>query len=271
MTLFLLAIYGFDLYAGRSDYSKIINRRIFADPPPVPEKQARSILKPEGIAALDSIISLKGIIFNPEGDSFAIVWINEKKIEALLSEGDIIENAFLKKINNFDVVFLYGGADVRMVLPKPQAGSSGIVIKDTQVKVVPPAQTEKSTVVPQEVASAVSGSSIPSPQAPRSVNLNEIAEKFRSDPSLIASVSVTPFIQNGMVEGFVVNRVPETGISAQLGIQPGDVIKRVNGTLIDSLSRAYAVYNNVINSSSKLVTVEIIRGGQSLILTYRLE
>ncbi|MCX7705214.1 MAG: PDZ domain-containing protein [bacterium] len=258
--------------SGKTDYSKIINRKIFADTPPPQQKPVKSILKPAPEPALDSIIALKGIIYNPDGDSLAIVEITERKTETVLSEGDIIENAYVKKINEFDVEFSYNGRDIKLTLPKPQIDKTAIAIKDSSVKVFPgrPGQTS-TTSQTQPITSTNIETNIPVPQQPKSINLNEISEKMRSDPSLLASVSVTPFVQDGRVEGFVVNRVPEGGISAQIGIQPGDVIKRINGTLIDSLARAYAVYNTIISSQTKLVTVEIIRSGQPLILTYRLE
>lgn len=255
----------------RQDYSKIINRKIFADTPPPPQKPIRSILKPAPEPSLESIIGLKGIIYNPDGDSFAIVEVLGRKTEVLLNEGDIIENAYLKKINEFDVEFSYNGKDIKLVLPKPQTDKGAVVIKEA-AKVVPVAAAR----TPEAPFAQVGGTSytetiVPAPQQPKSINLNEIAEKLRSDPAMLSSVSVTPYIQDGRVEGFVVNRIPEGTISAQIGIQPGDVIKRVNGVLIDSLAKAYAVYNNIQNSQTKLVTVEIIRNGQPLILTYRLE
>jgi len=268
--IFLFISANSDVCSGNPTYSKIINRKIFADTPPPPEKPVRSILKPAPAPSIESVLKLKGIIYNPDGDSMAIFEISERKTEVLATEGDVIENAYLKKINEFDVVFSYDSRDVRFSLPKPQSDKGVITVRDTQVKVVPSGK-EPSTSQPGLISSSSTASEIPSPQQPISVNFRDITEKIRSDPSALASLSVTPFIQDGKVEGFVVNRIPETGISAQLGIQPGDVIKRVNGTLIDSLSRAYAVYNTILNSGSKLVTVEIVRKGQPLILTYRLE
>lgn len=255
----------------KQDHIKILNRKIFADTPPQPQKAVKSILKPAPEPVLESIITLKGIIYNPDGDSFAIVEILERKTEALLSEGEIVENAYLKKINEFDVEFSYNGRDITLKLPKPQTDKSAIVIKEA-TKIVSGTPV-KTTVVTPAQPSGVSGTEtpVPAPGQPKSINLNEIAEKIRTDPSLLASISVTPFVQDGRVEGFVVNRVPEGGISQQLGIQPGDVVKRVNGTLIDSLARAYAVYNTIQSSQTKLVTIEILRNGQPLILTYRLE
>lgn len=274
MVLFIVLCFpvGSFLCSGKTDYSRIINRKIFADTPPPPQKPAVSILKPAPLPSLDSVISLKGIIFNPDGDSLAIVQISSKgNAEILLGEGDVIENAYLKKINESGVVFLYDGKEVVINLPKPQVDKGGIVIKDSPVKVLPQPPVVSEGKTSTSAVSSGSQPAIPAPEQPRNININEISERLRSDPSLLAQVSVTPYIQDGKVEGFVVNRVPETGISAQLGIQAGDVIKRVNGTLIDSLSRAYAVYNNILASQTKLVTVEILRNGQPLILTYRLE
>lgn len=273
MVLFIILCLpvGSFLCSGKTDYSRIINRKIFADTPP-PQKSVVSILKPAPLPSLDSLIGLKGIIFYPEGKSLAIVQIFSKSnVELLLSEGDVVENAYLKKINEYSVVFLYDEKEVVISLPKPQPGKDAIAIKDIPVKVLSQGQSVSSTGTLQTTTISGSQPVVPVPEQPKTININEISEKLRSDPSLLAQVSVTPYIQDGKVEGFVVNRVPETGISSQLGIQPGDVIKRVNGTLIDSLSRAYAVYNNILTSQTKLVTVEILRNGQPLILTYRLE
>ena len=268
-----ISILAAGLCEGKSDYSKIINSKIFADPVPVQQKPVRSILRPAPVPSLDSILSLKGIIYNPDGDSWAIVEKIATKTELLLNQGDIVENAKLLKIDQTSVVFLYDEKEITLNLPKPQTDKAGITIKDTSVKVIPPSQSSQ-TVSGVQISSTLAGNpniEIPAPQQPKVLNLNEITEKIRSDPSLLASVSVTPYIQDGRVEGFTVNRIPESGIFSQVGIQPGDVIKRVNGTVIDSLSKAYAVYNNVINSSSKLVTVEILRNGQPILLNYKLE
>jgi len=268
-----ISILAAGLCEGKSDYSKIINSKIFADPVPVQQKPVHSILRPAPVPSLDSILSLKGIIYNPDGDSWAIVEKIATKTELLLNQGDIVENAKLLKIDQTSVVFLYDEKEITLNLPKPQTDKAGITIKDTSVKVIPPSQSFQ-TVSGVQISSTLAGNpniEIPAPQQPKVLNLNEITEKIRSDPSLFASVSVTPYIQDGRVEGFTVNRIPESGIFSQVGIQPGDVIKRVNGTVIDSLSKAYAVYNNVINSSSKLVTVEILRNGQPILLNYRLE
>ncbi|HOK80923.1 MAG TPA: type II secretion system protein N [bacterium] len=254
-----------------NDYSLILKRKIFADPPPSPQKPVRSILKPTPSPSLESLITLKGIIYSPDADSRAIIEILSKKAETLIAEGDIIENARLVKINENNVIFYYDDKEITLNLPKPQIDSkSGIAVKDTSIKVatsLPSTETTLSATGPITSSS----SSVPVPQQPKNINLNALLDQVRSDPSVFSNISVTPFIEEGRVEGFTVNRIPEGGMYSQIGVQPGDVIKRVNGTLIDSLSKAYAVYNNIINSQTKLVTVEILRNGQPMILTYRLD
>ena len=255
-----------------NDYSKILNRKIFADPPPPPEKPVRSILKPAPVPSLDSLISVKGIIYSPDGESRAIIEIVAKRVETLATEGDIIENARLIRIDENNLVFYYDDKEITLNLSKPQIDSkSGIAIKDTSVKLASgqPSTTATSSATGTVVAS--SSSSIPVPQQPKNINLNALIDQVRSDPTAMSNISVTPYIEDGKVSGFTVNRIPEGGIYSQIGVQPGDVIKRVNGTLIDSLSKAYAVYNNIVSSQTKLVTVEILRNGQPMILTYRLD
>ena len=255
-----------------NDYSKILNRKIYADPPPPPEKPVRSILKPAPVPSLDSLISVKGIIYSPDGESKAIIEIKSKKVETLATEGDIIENARLIRIDENNLVFYYDDKEITLNLSKPQIDSkSGIAIKDTSVKLASgqPSTTATSSATGTVVAS--SSSSIPVPQQPKNINLNALIDQVRSDPAAMSNISVTPYIEDGMVSGFTVNRIPEGGMYSQIGVQPGDVIKRVNGTLIDSLSKAYAVYNNIVSSQTKLVTVEILRNGQPMILTYRLD
>lgn len=264
--IFLISF--FSICYGKTKYSEILDRKIFADTPPAPQRSVTSILKQSPLPSLESIISLKGVIYCPDGESKAIIGITDKKAEILCEEGDIIENAKILKINEAGVVFLYDDKEVLINLVKPQASSAGISVKDTPVKIVP--STPSLPVVPS-VPSTVSGISVPKPEQPRDIKLNDIVEKFRSDPNLISAVSVTPYIQEGKVGGFVINRIPEASIIADIGIQAGDIIKRVNGVLIDSLGKAYAVYNNIVKSQSKIATVEILRNGQPLLLTYRLE
>ncbi|MGB9642752.1 MAG: hypothetical protein ACP5JO_02080 [Candidatus Ratteibacteria bacterium] len=248
-----------------------MRRKIFADPVPPPQTPVKSILKPSPAPPLESLITLKGIIYSPDTDSKAIIEIVSKRSETLIVEGDIIENARLVKINENNVIFYYDDKEITLSLPKPQIDSkSMITLKDTSVKSPPILSSTETTLSATGTVTSLS-SSVPIPQQPRNINLSALIDQVRNDPSAFSNISVTPYIEEGRVGGFTVNRIPEGGMYSQIGLQPGDVIKRINGTLIDSLSKAYAVYNNIINSQTKLVTVEILRNSQPMILTYRLE
>lgn len=271
-TIFVMIFFvSFSTSFAKTNHSEILKRGIFADTPPPPQRQVTSILKPISLPPVDSLLTLKGIIYSSDGESKVIVEIISRKCEVLCEEGDVIENAKILKINESEVVFLYDDKEVSLALQKPQTGSPAISVRDTSVKVVPStsALTSDSSAIPSR-ASGI-GASVPVPEHPRDLKINDIVEKFRSDPNLLASVSVTPHIQDGKVEGFMINRVPEGLADSGIGIQAGDVIRRVNGVLIDSLGKAYAVYNGVLKSQSKLATVEILRSGQPMMLTYRLE
>ncbi len=261
----------FSVCSGKSKYSEILDRKIFADTPPPPQRPATSILKPLPLPSLDSLITLKGIIYSPDGGSKAIIQISARKTDFLCEEGDIIENARIIKINESGLVFLYDDKEISLTLQKPQSGTPAISVKDTSVKIVPSSSTTSTVLSPVSSTSSGSSVSIPSPQQPRDIKLNDIVEKFRSDPKLISSIGITPYIQEGKVEGFTVNRIPDSSIIAETGIQEGDTIRRVNGVLIDSIGKAYAVYHGILKSQSKIATLEILRNGQPIMLTYRLE
>jgi len=256
---------------GKTKYSEILDRKIFADTPPQPQKNVTSILKPAPLPPLESIITLKGIIYCPDGKSKVIIQINSKKTEVLCEQEDIIENAKIIRINESNLVFLYDDKEVILGLQKPNLGTSAISIKDSPVKAIPYGTTYSQGSSVASTGIFNTSDNIPKPDQPRNIKINDIVEKFRSDPSLFANVSVSPYIQEGRVEGFAINKIPEGINAGDVGIQVGDVIKRVNGVLIDSLGKAYAVYTGLTKSQSKLATVEILRNGQPIILTYRLD
>ncbi|HOJ39514.1 MAG TPA: hypothetical protein PK644_03490, partial [bacterium] len=111
----------------------------------------------------------------------------------------------------------------------------------------------------------------PVAQEPLAVSVSEVLNQLRDTPNLMENFKVSPFItEEGRVEGFRVSQVPENSLPYQYGLRSGDIIRRVNGVLIDSLARAFAVYQQVLNSATKTVTVEVIRNNTPLLLSYHL-
>jgi len=251
----------------------ILKRNIFADPPPPPPRAATSILRPEPVLPLDRILAIKGVIFSPSGESKAIIEILAKKTEDLFSEGDMIENARIVKIGPKSVGFERDGAPIELVMNQDAGPTRTVALADVPVAIPgdgpPPARSilrnpeipGRGPDVPNAVPAAETG--------PRDIDFDDAVEKLKADPGLIGSLNIAPYIENGSVNGFVVNNIPPNSLPIQLGLQNGDVVKRVNGVLIDSIGRGYQMYNAISSTKPALVTVEVVRRGSPVILTYR--
>ena len=259
----------------KTDTSIIIKRKIFADdvPPPPPQKPVVSILKPVEPPSIDKIINLKGIVFSPTpGESRAIIENLVKKGESVYSESDIVENARIMKIQISSVVFEYCGKQVELSLQNKAMPQGAVFIPGTPVAAagIPSASSSMSAASGSAIPVSTRTPPVPEIAGARDVDFAKTMEALRDDKELFAAVGISPYIENGTVSGFTVSRIPADSIPAQMGLRDGDVIRRVNGVLIDSLARGISVYQDIVKSQTKLVTVEVLRQGKPVILSYRL-
>jgi general secretion pathway protein C len=90
-------------------------------------------------------------------------------------------------------------------------------------------------------------------------NLNTIATQAR----------IVPAFKNGVAEGFKLFSIRPGSIYAQIGIQNGDVIRKINGFEINSPDRALEVYQRL--RDARRVEVELERRGQTINKVYNIE
>ncbi len=94
---------------------------------------------------------------------------------------------------------------------------------------------------------------------------------FRLDPrrlpEIMAAIDVIPHQQNGRIDGYYANAIPEP-LREGLGLQPGDLLRRVNGIPLDDRVDAGQLYRAL---DSGRLAVDIERRGRRLRLVYRLD
>ena len=79
--------------------------------------------------------------------------------------------------------------------------------------------------------------------------------------TLLSQVRVQPnFTRSGRADGFKILHVNRGSFVEALGINSGDIIKSINGTVVDSMQKGYELFNTLKNDTS--VDVEIIRDNQ---------
>lgn len=273
--LILLITAGIAFAAPHSSTRDILKRNIFADPPPPSPRLTAPILRQEPVLPLEKVLLVKGIIFTPSGESRAIIERIEKKQEELLEIGDIIENSRITRINATSVFFERDGRSVELLLTRESIPLQDVPLAGTQVAVPrkvpfsPSARSILKNPVMPASSDTVDSQSPQEPLPPVELDFDEALQSLKSDLGLLASLNITPYMQDGKVNGFIVNNIPSNSLPSQLGIRNGDVVQRVNGVLIDSVNRGYQLFSTLSSSKTSSVTVEILRSGNPLTLTYR--
>ncbi len=225
----------------KGDYSIIYERNIFAAP--LAKKEIKSILKPEEIPLSERLL-LKGVIIRGKGPSLAVIENRETKRENLYRVGDILLEGEIILIEENRVV-IRDKKNKEVTLFFAYAPDTPDLIRGNQGLVLLPSQGTKV------------------------VKIREILKKLKAKLPLLSRVRVKPALASGKVNGYQVANIPTDPFFEAIGIKNEDIIRRVNGTLITSIPKAYEIYRSLKPNS--MVKVDIVRDGKQVTLNYRLE
>ncbi|MGZ3457378.1 MAG: type II secretion system protein GspC [Archangium sp.] len=92
-------------------------------------------------------------------------------------------------------------------------------------------------------------------------------EASLADPhELIMQARVVPAFRDGAPQGFKLFSLRPGSLYARIGLQNGDVLRRINGLSLDGVERALEAYNKLREASR--IELDVERNGQPLRLTY---
>ncbi|MBN1445816.1 MAG: hypothetical protein JW957_06890 [Candidatus Omnitrophica bacterium] len=256
------------LLYGTADYSIILERNIFSQPPPPkPEIKETPIIKPPPVPALSSMVDLTGIIYFSEGDSFAVLNLKRRNEEVVYKAGDVIESAEIIKVEENSVTFMYDGKEEKLYL-KQDAGNAGLVeVSPGVTAMVDEGKNEDGT---PKIINPSAGE-MPTFADPVSVDFSKTLADLRNDKDLMKNLNVAPDVKNGKIEGFRMNNIPPGSLPYAYGLRDGDVLRSVNGVFIDSVAKGFSVYNQIVKDKTEVVTVEVLRNNSPLVFTFRLK
>jgi len=86
-------------------------------------------------------------------------------------------------------------------------------------------------------------------------------------PEILAAIDVIPHQQDGRVDGYYANAVPES-LRREIGLQPGDLLRQVNGIPLDDRLDTAQLYRQIRRGP---VALQVERKGRTLELLYRLD
>ncbi len=87
--------------------------------------------------------------------------------------------------------------------------------------------------------------------------------------SVFTQMHAVPDIVNNKIVGFKVINVMPGGVFSYMGFKPGDVIKSINGTALNSPQEAINLLSGIMYQNN--VNVNLIRGNQKLTLSYSIQ
>ena len=92
------------------------------------------------------------------------------------------------------------------------------------------------------------------------INRQEIEKQLKDINSLIRTVFISPYYNNNEFIGYRISRMTRDSILRKIGINPGDVIVRINGDSVENPQRMMELLSKI--SDVTAVSIDILRRGQ---------
>lgn len=100
------------------------------------------------------------------------------------------------------------------------------------------------------------------------VSRQDIRHYSKNPTQIWKEVAIAPFMKNGKIDGFIVNRIKAGSKIAELGLQKGDVIIEANNVRLSSFNDAMKLYKNIDNIDT--IALVVRRNNQEKELIYEI-
>jgi general secretion pathway protein C len=232
-------------------YQPILQRDLFKTQkePVAPIK--KSDLDLENLEETKLKLKLWGTVTGDKTESYAVIENTQSRMQNLYRIGDSIENATLKRIFKSKVVLSVNGKDEMLAMEEIKQGGSRsrVVAGGSRV----PRQTDSRGIRRQRV----------------SLRRNMINKAIEDVSKLMTQVKITPKIgEDGRQEGLAMSNIKPNSIFRRMGLRNGDVLKSVDGHIIESVDDALRIYDSL--KSADKVSVQIMRRGAERTIEYNI-
>jgi len=170
--------------------------------------------------------------------SAAVVMMNGAKQQVFFLGAEMLPSVVLKEVEIAAIVVNNHGRLERILLPKSKS-IRGITIKEgkhDRVKILHRA---------------------------------ELNRQINDFPKLLSQARVVPYFQQGKSAGFVIMEIVKGSLYQKIGLKDGDVIQKVNGTLIKNASQAMKMYQDLQHANA--IDLELIRAGSMFSIHYEIK
>jgi len=93
----------------------------------------------------------------------------------------------------------------------------------------------------------------------RRVSRNMLNKQIQNFPQLLSQARVVPHFENGKSDGFLIREIVSGSLYEKVGLQNGDIIRKVNGAEVTGPQQTMQMFQNLQQDAS--IDVEIRRAG----------
>lgn len=228
--------------------SEIIERNIFALAK-IREKAEKA--KIDDIPLVKSNIKNYRLIGVILGDGGMALLRGDREAH-IISKGEVFEGYKLASLSFNKAEFKRHGSKIILELPKQ--------LTTTQATPnVLPAVSPRRREAGQTAAADADMS--PTPIGERTtITRQEMLAQAKEINQLLTTVLISPHHEGGEFVGYRLSRLKDGSFLHQLGFRRGDIIKRVNGKVIDSPEEAMALFARLGDMTA--ISVDMLRGGK---------
>lgn len=196
-------------------------------------------------------IELVGTVCGSPAVSRAIIKDTKTKTLGLYRPGQTVAGATIQSVELNAIILLHDGHRKALSLKAAETGRSADSSGPAQDKV------KAVSVAPYLPANRVGGG----PPDARPSRIGYVEE-------ILSKAAIEPYGVNGIVEGLRITGLEKVPAAELLGLENGDIVRRVNGQQLTSLQKAFQVFQKAKSQPS--ISMELSRGGETKELTFDL-
>jgi general secretion pathway protein C len=211
-------------------------------------------------------LQLLGTVVGNIASPMAIILDLRTRVQDMYREGDAVtDQATVVKILRNKVILNHGGKEEMLLAFESELSPSG-----GETAPPPPVPGKQ----PDETSSRFDlgrlGKRIS--RYRWELDREEVNQAIDNASQLLTQVRIVPHFAKGELnkpDGFQISHVKPGGFFDKLGVMPGDIIKEVNGELVDSPERAFTAYQKFKNEPNIRILIERQNQPQTLIYDVR--
>jgi general secretion pathway protein C len=85
---------------------------------------------------------------------------------------------------------------------------------------------------------------------------------------LLTQARALPYIEQGKTVGFRISEIVPGSLYEKIGLQNGDVIKKINSQDVDDPGKFFQLYQGL--KEERNISIDLVRGGQRQSLNYEI-